>query len=178
VNAGKTSQRGIEAMLSYDVVNEEDFVSMFRIWTSYTYQHSQFKDYTVVDENFSGNRLTGMAPNIFSGGLDVTLAKSFSGNFTLNYVDEIPMNDANSVFADSYMLLGLRAGWKTTLEQSHRIEIFGGIDNALDKKYSLGNDINAFIPPGANPVAAGRYYNAAMPRNFYAGISVVLGSGK
>jgi iron complex outermembrane receptor protein len=47
--------------------------------------------------------------------------------------------------------------------------VFAGIDNALDEKYSLGNDLNAF---------GGRYYNAAMPRNYYAGLSITLGSRK
>lgn len=38
---------------------------------------------------------------------------------------------------------------------------FGGIDNILNQKYSLGNDLNAM---------GGRYYNAAPTRNFYIGV--------
>ena len=45
------------------------------------------------------------------------------------------------------------------------LDAFGGIDNAFDKVYSLGNDLNAI---------GGRYYNAAAPRNFYVGLKFAL----
>jgi iron complex outermembrane receptor protein len=48
---------------------------------------------------------------------------------------------------------------------SYPLEFFGGVDNLLDRKYSLGNDLNA---------AAGRYYNTATGRNFYLGIKAAL----
>ncbi|MEX2234976.1 MAG: TonB-dependent receptor [Cyclobacteriaceae bacterium] len=169
VNAGKTSQQGIEGLLSYYVIDDEEFLSFFKVWASYAYQHYRFKEYVPLDADYSGNSLTGVAPGIFSGGVDINLIKKFSANFTFNYVDEIPLNDANTDYSDAFALLGARLGWNATFQQSHRFEIFGGIDNALNKTYSLGNDLNAI---------GGRYYNAAMPRNYYAGINIVLGSGK
>lgn len=169
VNAGKTSQRGIEALVAFDLAKEQELLSRFKIWGSYAYQHFRFKEYVVFDKDFSGNKLTGVTPMTFSSGIDVVFRKKLSANFTLNYVDPIPLDDANSVFAEAYLLLGLRAGWKTSLAQHHALEIFAGIDNALDETYSLGNDLNAF---------GGRFYNAAMPRNFYGGINIILGSGK
>lgn len=176
VNAGKTAQRGMEVLVSYAFMNLER--SGVKVWGSYSYQHYTFKNYTVVDDDFSGNKLTGVAPNSLSAGLDLMWAKNFSANLTFNYVDEIPMNDANSVFASEYVLLGLRAGWKSAFMEKHHFSVFAGVDNALDEKYSLGNDINAFIPPGTDPVVTGRYYNAAMPRNYYAGLNIILGSGR
>ena len=178
VNAGKTSQRGIEFLLGYDLVTSKGLFQELKIWSSYSYNHYIFKDYTVVVDDFTGNKLTGIAPNTFSAGLDLLFARNFSTNFTFNYVDEIPLNDGNSVFANEYVLLGARAGWKSAFMERHNFSVFAGVDNALDKKYSLGNDINAFIPPGTDPAVTGRYYNAAMPRNYYAGINVVLGSGR
>ncbi len=168
VNAGKTSQRGIEAYASFDFAAEQHAVFPFKIWASYAWQHYRFKEYAVDDQVFSGNALTGIAPTIFSGGVDAR-RKSLSANATVSYVDHIPLNDANTAFAESYVLLGLRAGWNTTLRDSHRLEVFAGIDNALDEKYSLGNDLNAF---------GGRYYNAAMPRNYYAGVNILVAAGK
>ncbi|HET9487548.1 MAG TPA: TonB-dependent receptor, partial [Chryseosolibacter sp.] len=167
VNAGKTSQRGIEALVSFDLADQDQFLSRFKLWTSYAYQHYRFKEYIVIDQDFSGNALTGIAPTIFSGGLDVGLNQKFIANLTINYVDHIPLNDANTAFAESYVLVGARFGWIALFQESHRFEVFAGIDNALDETYSLGNDLNAF---------GGRYYNAAMPRNYYAGLSITLGS--
>jgi iron complex outermembrane recepter protein len=166
-NAGKTSQRGIEAFVSYDLGNPEQLLSLLKIWSSYAYQHYRFKEYISLDEDYSGNALTGVAPTIFSGGVDVQLMKQFVTNVTVNYVDHIPLNDANTDFSESFLLLGIRAGWNTTLQHTHRLGFFAGIDNALDEAYSLGNDLNAF---------GGRYYNAAMPRNYYAGITLTLAS--
>jgi iron complex outermembrane recepter protein len=57
-------------------------------------------------------------------------------------------------------LLGARVGYVLTTPRNNRLEIFGGLDNALDEVYSLGNDLNAL---------GGRYFNTAAPRNVYAG---------
>lgn len=169
INAGKTSQRGVEAYASYDFAGADGALSQFKFWASYAYQHYRFKEYVVLDEDFSGNSLTGIAPTLFSTGFDLGLQKRFTANVTLNYVDRIPLDDANTAYADAYVLLGGRVGWNLTLHESHRLEIFAGIDNALDECYSLGNDLNAF---------GGRFYNAAMPRNYYAGLNISVGTRK
>lgn len=168
INAGKTSQRGIEALVNYEFGDAKNLVSMFKIWASYAYQHYRFREYVVFDEDFSGNALTGIAPTIFSSGVDVALDNKITANLTFNYVDHIPLNDANTDFAEAYVLFGMRAGWNASLGHKNRIEIFAGVENAFDEIYSLGNDLNAF---------GRRYYNAAMPRNFYAGLNIVPGSG-
>jgi len=169
VNAGKTSQRGIEGYVSYNLVADRSSFPFFKVWASYAYQHYRFRKYAPLDTDYSGNALTGVAPTIFSAGLDANFRKAFSANLTVNYVDHIPLNDANTAFAESYVLVGLRAAYNTALSRGSRVQVFAGVDNALDEVYSLGNDLNAF---------GGRYYNAAMPRNYYAGLSVVLGAAK
>ena len=161
INAGKTSQRGVEALVSYEFAEPGEFVSGLNLWASYAYQHYRFKEYL----DFAGNALTGIAPTTASAGLDLTLNRRFTSNITVNYVDHIPLNDANTAFAEQYVLVGMRLGWNARLSESNRLVIFGGIDNLLDERYSLGNDLNAF---------GGRYYNAAMPRNYYAGLSLTL----
>jgi iron complex outermembrane receptor protein len=166
INAGKTSQRGMEALVSFDAGNPQVLLSLFKVWASYAYQHYRFKDYIVVDQDYSGNKLTGTAPTVFSTGLDIGLRRKFTTNILLNYVDHIPLDDANSLFAKPYLLLGVRMGYKAPIRQS-ALEFFAGVDNALDETYSLGNDLNAF---------GGRFFNAAMPRNYYGGISLTLSS--
>ena len=82
-------------------------------------------------------------------------------NATYFFSSRIALNDANTDFASSYNLLGLRIGYKKYISEETRLEVFAGAENILNEKYSLGNDINA---------TGGRYYNAAAGRNFYAGI--------
>ena len=162
VNAGKTSQRGIEAQLSWLPDVRSKFISTFRLWTSYTYNHYRFTNYIQDGNDYSGNRLTGVAPTIALFGVDVTAQKIYF-NVTANYTDAIPLNDANTEYASEYFLLGGRLGYKSKLWTNVRVDIFGGVDNALDKTYSLGNDLNA---------VGGRYYNAAAGRNYFVGLSI------
>lgn len=162
VNAGQTSQKGIEAQVSWLPEMNSRLISAFKLWSSYTYNHYRFEDYVQDGNDYSGNRLTGVAPTIALIGADVTVKKLYL-NITASYTDAIPLNDANTEYASEYFLLGGRLGYKTSVGQKLAFEVFGGIDNALDKIYSLGNDLNA---------VGGRYYNAAAPRNFYIGLSI------
>ncbi|MES2559396.1 MAG: hypothetical protein V4590_06625 [Bacteroidota bacterium] len=74
------------------------------------------------------------------------------------------MNDTNSTYADSYHLIQLKGGRKLILFHS-AIELFAGCDNLLNRLYSLGNDLNT---------AGGRYYNAALLRNYFVGLSAAF----
>ena len=115
-----------------------------------------------MSTDYSKNKLPGAAPQVIIAGLDVASKTGCYINITYNYTDRIALNDANSVYASSYNLLGARLGYRKDFHGKIKAEIFAGADNLFDTKYSLGNDINA---------AAGRYYNAAPGRNYYAGVS-------
>ena len=162
VNAGKTDQRGVEAKLSWAPKLNGRIISRLNLWSSYTYNYYRFVDYVQDGNDFSGNRLTGVAPTIALLGADITFRKIYI-NITSGYTDAIPLNDANSEYASSYVLLGARLGIRTNLTKNLPFEAFVGIDNALNERYSLGNDLNAF---------GGRYYNAAAKRNYYVGIVI------
>jgi iron complex outermembrane receptor protein len=163
VNAGATSQQGAEVMMAWSPAISGDKISSLRLWSSYTYNHYRFKDYVNDGKNYSGNELTGVAPAVFVFGADVQFKKKFYINLTGNFSDRTPLNDANTDFASQYYLLGTRIGYK--LSGKLPLEFFAGIDNALDQRYSLGNDLNA---------VGGRYYNAAAGRNYYGGILLRL----
>jgi iron complex outermembrane receptor protein len=161
VNAGNTSQKGIEARVTWVPQISSSFLTAFKLWTSYTYNHYRFEEYVQDGNDYSGNRLTGVAPTVALLGLDLSFNKIYL-NLTSNYTDAIPLNDANSEYADHYVLLGARVGYRSTAS-AFPFEVFAGADNLLDEKYSLGNDLNA---------VGGRYYNAAAPRNFYVGLNL------
>jgi len=72
----------------------------------------------------------------------------------------MPLDDANSVFSDKFHLIQLKGNRNWRINQSLQIEFFIGVDNLLNEKYSLGNDINAF---------GNRFFNPAPTRNYYAG---------
>ncbi|MBK5279702.1 MAG: TonB-dependent receptor [Bacteroidia bacterium] len=165
INAGKTSQKGFEAKVSWLPNVNSNVLSSFRLWSSYSLYNYHFVDYVNDAKDYSGNLLTGVSPNVALAGIDLTVWKKVYTNVTFTYVDHTPMNDANSEFAAEYFLIGTRVGYKTVIGRKVPLEIFGGVDNLLDEIYSLGNDVNAI---------GGRYYNAAARRNYYFGIKLSL----
>lgn len=167
-NAGSTSQLGLELLLGYSIIkNPANVISLLSIQTAYTHHDFTFKDYVKRSRgenvDYSGNELTGTAGNISVTSLDLQTNFNLYFNLTYNFTDKIPLNDANSVYSDSYQLMTVKAGWKKKIKQKHMVEVFLGVDNLLNEKYSLGNDLNAF---------GQRYYNPSPERNYYGGIKI------
>lgn len=167
-NAGSTSQIGLELLLGYSFIKDPSkVISLLNIQTAFTHHKFTFKDYVKRNRgenvDYSGNDLTGTAPNISVTSLDIQTKSGGYLNFTYNFTDKIPLNDANTVYADSYQLITAKAGWKVKLKQKHLVEVFLGVDNLLNEKYSLGNDLNPF---------GGRYYNPSPERNYFGGLKL------
>jgi iron complex outermembrane recepter protein len=163
-NVGSTSQKGLETALNYTIVDEPvNAVSLFKVWASYTYNHFRFKEYQQDEDDFSGNELTGVAPHTATAGLDLVTKPGLYFNATANYTDEIPLNDENTVYADRFIVVGAKAGYRTTIAGQLQLDVFAGVDNLTDEKYSLGNDLNAF---------GGRFYQPAPDRNYFGGIKL------
>ncbi|WP_170061804.1 TonB-dependent receptor family protein [Hymenobacter chitinivorans] len=172
-NSGTTRQRGVEVALSgwlwrpsaptLAPVGVGGATPGLRAWTSYAYNHFRFQDYQQNADNFSGNRLTGTAPHTLSAGLDATIPLGFYLNPTLSHQARLPLNDANTVYAPGYWTFAARAGWRQMLFAHLEADVFAGVENATNRRYSLGNDLNAF---------GGRYYQPAPGRNFYGGTTL------
>lgn len=163
-NAGATRQRGIEAALAYAFIQDVSKpITLLKAWSTYAYSHFRFQNYVQNDADYSGNKLTGTPPHVWLMGLDLESRFGFYANVTSNYTSKLPLNDANTVYADAYFLLGARGGIRRQLGDKWQTELYGGVDNALNKKYSLGNDLNAF---------GSRYFQAAPNRNYYVGIQL------
>ncbi|OOG73337.1 TonB-dependent receptor domain-containing protein [Algoriphagus sp. A40] len=164
-NAGATDQKGIEASVDYAILrNSAGFFKDLLIGTAYTGQFFKFEDYAKQDNDFSGNDLTGVPPHNLVSRLDLRTSIGFYLNFTHQFTDEIPLNDANTVYQESYNLVNTRVGFVRNLG-NWDLELFAGVDNLLDESYSMGNDLNAF---------GGRYYQPAPTRNWYGGIKLGL----
>ena len=162
-NAGSTDQKGIEASLDYAILrNADGFIKDFLVGTAYTGKFFTFMNYKKQTNDFSGNDLTGVPPHNLVSRIDLRTRPGIYLNFTHQFTDKIPLNDANTVYQAAYDLVNLRGGWVKSLG-NFDLELFAGVDNLLDESYSLGNDLNAF---------AGRFYQPAPRRNWYGGVKV------
>lgn len=165
-NAGSTNQSGVESYISYAFLNSPyRFFNYGFAYLSHTWNGFKYDEYKQLANDYSGNKIAGVAPQTIAAGMDITTRPGLYGHLNYFYSDRIPLNDANSAYADSYHLIGLKLGYKVSLSAKSTLDFFTGVQNLLDETYSLGNDINA---------AGGRYYNVAAGRNFYGGIKVGL----
>ncbi|MBX2899146.1 MAG: TonB-dependent receptor plug domain-containing protein [Cyclobacteriaceae bacterium] len=163
VNAGATSQNGLELLINWQPTLSG--FSHFKLWSGLTLSDYTFKEYTKDNTTFNGNNVTGVPGRVLTGGVDAEIKKRFYAHVTAIYTATLPLNDANTIMADSYTLLGCKVGYKVNGDKKLPVEIFAGADNLLDEKYSLGNDLNA---------AGSRFYNAAAGRNYFVGLKTNL----
>ncbi|MFD2034343.1 TonB-dependent receptor domain-containing protein [Belliella marina] len=163
-NAGSTNQRGVEAQVDYSLwKNPQSIIQELKINHAFTGHYFEFADFNSGGNDFSGNQLTGVSPNTLVNQFDLRTKFGVYLNFTHQYVDKLPLNDANTVYQDAYNLVGSRIGWRSVFMGNWDLEAYLGVDNLLDESYSLGNDLNAF---------ANRFFQPAPGRNYYGGVKV------
>lgn len=163
VNSGETVQKGIEMLLeskNFDLKN--DFLSRFKFRFSGSYYHFKFKDYRQNENDFSGNELTGVPKTTINSLLNFTFFRKLSVDYSHFYTSKIPLNDANSVWSDAYVIGNIRFGFPVDLDKT-RLNLFLQVQNLYNENYVLGFDINAF---------GNRYYNPAAKRNFVFGVKI------
>jgi iron complex outermembrane receptor protein len=164
VNAGNTKQKGIELGADYLIPFAKCRVfDQIMIRSAYTLNDFKYGDFKKGKTDFSGKKLPSVPDHTLALSADIQFKKGFYLNSNYYWATRIFLDDANSVEADAYQVMGCRAGWRSSFSQKFKFNLYAGVDNLFNDTYSLGNDINA---------AGGRYYNAAPKRNFYAGISI------
>lgn len=165
VNAGGTRQPGFEIWLNaFPVKHNHRFIKTVAVSNSFAYQPYKFNNYITGVKNFSGNHLTGVPKNVNVTTVDVYTKPGVYLNANFNFTSTIPLTDANDVYADSYKLLQLKLGFKKAFGKT-LLDFYFGVDNLLNEKYSLGNDLNAI---------GGRYFNPSPLRNYFGGVKLQL----
>ncbi|HRO45552.1 TonB-dependent receptor [Agriterribacter sp.] len=175
-NSGRTSHNGIELALSYLAIKEEDgkAVTLLRPYAAVTYSHFQFDDYKILDAQsqvkatYDGNELTGIAPWVVSAGFNMETKTGiyFYGSYFFN--DRLPLDDANTAYNPAYQVLNAKAGFKRSLSKHVEINIYAGLDNITNSRYSSMTALNAVAYGGGSPA----YFSPSPARNGYGGLNV------
>ncbi|GEN76509.1 TonB-dependent receptor [Chryseobacterium hagamense] len=163
VNSGETVQKGIEVLLeskNFDLKN--NFLSRFKFRFSGSFYDFKFKNYRQNETDFLGNALTGVPKTTINSLLNFTFFRKLSVDYSHFYTSKIPLNDANSVWSDAFLIGNIRFGFPVELDKT-RLNLFFQIQNLYNEDYVLGFDINAF---------GNRYYNPAAKRNFVFGVKI------
>ncbi len=164
-NAGVVEQQGAELSMVAWLVEPRQmgWLRSMQVGSNLTVSKFRFGDYRVGDDDFTGNKLTGVPGSVVVSNVLIRLPLNIEAYAMHNYTASIPLNDANTAFANAYHLLQAKISWEKPAGNRLSFQFFVGGDNLLNEEYSLGNDINAF---------GGRFFNAAAPRNFYGGMAI------
>lgn len=175
-NAGATTQRGLELSMFYLAIqNADQVITLLKPWVSYTYNHYVFKDYVqesydnttkaTILKDYSGNKVTGVTPNMLNVGVDLETKAGIYFNAVLNYYDKTPINDGNTHFQHGYTLIASKIGYRIQLNR-FGVNVFAGGNNLLNVKYSSMVNFNA--DASGSPT----FFNPSPGVNFYGGASV------
>lgn len=160
-NAGAIQQKGLEAQANYLYTTHNQFVKKIQTHIAYTLHDFTYGNYVNNNVNYKDHILPSVPKHSIAATIAIQTRTGIYLHSSWYYAGNIFLNDANTAAAPAYHLITGRLGYIVPLT-THQLNIYAGIDNILNEKYSLGNDINA---------AAGRYFNAAPGRNFYIGIA-------
>ncbi len=162
-NAGSTRHKGVELDVQYHILASKrlSIIPFF----SYTYNHHRFKEFLDEEINYSGNWLTGVPKNRLNSGIKLKSENGLYWNTTHQYVGEIPMTDANTLYSDSFSIFNSKIGFNKRFGSKLILNINFGINNVFNTKYAQSILINAVGFGGSEP----RYYYPGNNRNYYGG---------
>ncbi len=167
VNAGEIKQKGIEASVWAYLLPWQNnrLIRKLSLQSAVSWNHYRFGNYQTDTDDFSRNKVTAVPDRVWTNVLLISLPAATGLNISHNYTSAMPLNDANSVFADPFHLVQLKVTREWKIRPSLQVHFFAGIDNLLNERYSLGNDINAF---------GNRFFNPAPKRNYYGGAKILF----
>jgi iron complex outermembrane receptor protein len=166
INVGSSSHPGIEFLVNYTLFEASKF--QLKPYFSAALNNFKFKNFVDKGNDYSGNQLTGVPGKQLNLGLDVNTKKGFSINMSYRIIGEIPMNDSNTKYSESYSLLDVKANYVFKLFKVLRTELNAGVNNALDEKYAASVLPNAVGFGVAQP----RYFYPGNPINYYGGFTI------
>lgn len=164
-NTGRIIQKGLEVTQRLTFENNTRYIRSTDLLLNLTLNDFRFGSYTNDGTDLKGKWLPG-APGTsvaFSGKW--VQRKGLYLSADVNYISAMYLNSTNTVRNEGYTTTRLRAGWKLALGPKINLNFYGGADNLLNEKYSLGFDFNAL---------GGRFYNPAPLRNYHAGAGITL----
>ena len=175
-NSGRTSHKGIELALSYLAIKESDNkeISLFRPYMSITKSYFRFEDYKILDAQnqvkavYDGNELTGISPWTISAGLNIETKTGIYFYASYFFNDRMPLNDGNTFYNPSYQFMNSKMGFKKNLSKHIGVNVYGGIDNITNSRYSSMTSLNAVAYGGGSPA----FFGPSPARNGYGGLNI------
>ena len=162
-NHGNIVQKGVEVLLeskSFHLKNE--IFSSFKFRFSGSFYDFKFRNYKQLENDFSGNEVTGVPDTTVNSLFNFVFLKKLSVDYSHYYISKVPLNDANSVWSKPSLVGNFRLGFPLQIDNA-KLNLHLQIQNLYNTDYVAGFDTNAF---------GSRFYNPAAKRNFIFGANV------
>jgi len=166
-NVPRTNHQGIEASLEFELLRDI-FVPRQRNRAADRLSFDQ--SYTLNDFHFDqnpvygDNRIAGIAIHVYEAQLLYETPFGFYAGPNLQCnLSRYPVDEANTLFADSYVLLGFRAGFR----RSNGFSAFIDCRNLTNQRYASSIDVIADARTEPNP----EIFHPGDGRSIYGGVS-------
>lgn len=168
-NAGKTQHDGFEGLVKVSPFSKDDYAVHFT--AAYTFSNYTFEEFNDGNFDYAGNELTGIPSNTLQTIIDfdynIKDNIELYGNLQYQYVDAMPINDANTVYSERYQVTNSKLGLRISFN-SVFLNFYGSVNNIFDEQYASMLAVNARSFGGTAP----RYFYPGLPRHFFGGLSV------
>ncbi|WP_405384579.1 TonB-dependent receptor domain-containing protein [Maribacter sp. LLG6340-A2] len=167
-NAGKTEHKGLDLDWNYTFYLSPKI--SIAPYFNYSFSAHKFIEFTdeEAEQDYAGNSLTGVPKHKINLGLQSTFGNGFYANITHQFVDSIPLTDANSIYSDSFNVLNAKLGYATSLNDHFNLGIHFGVNNITNTTYAQSVLINASSFGGNAP----RYFYPGNNTNYYGGVQL------
>ena len=158
VNAERTRREGAEFAVSTTVLE-----SALALDLAYSYTRARFEEFVNFEGlDLSGNALPGVPEHsVYAAVVWRHEASGFSAGVEGRWADRVYVDDINSAFADSYVVLNFHAGLRQRTG-AWQFEEFLRVDNVADENYVGSVVVNA---------VNGRFFEPAPSRTILLGLS-------
>lgn len=161
-NAGRVERKGVEASLTWRAARG------LRARLAYTLQQNTFERFETAEADYSGNAEPGVPDHRIFAGASYRAPFGLRVEADVRWVDEFPVDDANTASNWSYGVTDLRVLWEGRPWGGPLVRPFAGVDNVFDVRYNGSVVPNAF---------GDRFYEPAPGRELFGGLSVGVGGG-
>jgi iron complex outermembrane receptor protein len=167
INAGKSLHRGMEWLFQLKLIEQKAI--QLQTFFSGTYTEIRFKEFLELDSDYSGNLLPAVPRTQWNFGLDLQTKIGLTTSISYGKVGQMALNDANTLFADSFDLLDAKVIYTFKILEPLTFQCQTGVQNILNEAFAASVLPNA-VGFGSN---APRYFYPGNPINFYGGFSLV-----
>jgi len=167
INAGESLHQGIELLVQLKLIEKKAF--QVKSFFTGTYTNIRFEDFIELENDYSGNQLPAVPKEQWTLGLDVTTKMGLIANISFGKVGQMALNDANTLYTDSYELVDAKVSYSLNLLENLNFQCNAGVQNLLNQNFAASILPNAVGFGTAPP----RYFYPGNPINYYGGIGLV-----